>query len=93
MVVGYGRYELVVLYHNCVIANMGGQNATMKQDDYDISLVKFDKLVLLLAKSTFVFPPHVEQVLFADDLNNLKAVLIKSEEEHELFMAKISYRR
>jgi hypothetical protein len=50
---------LVVLYCNWVMTNMVGQNATMKRDNYGFSLVKFDKLVPLLAES-FVFPLHVQ---------------------------------
>lgn len=69
LAVDYGRYELVVLYCNWVMANMVGQHATMKRDDYGFSLVNFDRLVPLSAES-FAFPLHVEQVFFADDLNN-----------------------
>jgi hypothetical protein len=68
-IMDYGRYELVVLYCNWVMTNMVGHNANMKRDDYGFSLINFDKLIPLLAKS-FAFPLHVEQVLFADDLNN-----------------------
>ena len=69
LAVDYDRYELVVLYYNWVMANMVGQNATTKQDEYGFSLVNFDRLVPLSAES-FAFPIHVEQVFFADDLNN-----------------------
>ena len=69
LAVDYGRYELVVLYCNWVMANMVGHNATMKRDEYGFSLVNFDRLVPLSAES-FAFPLHVEQVFFADDLNN-----------------------
>ena len=65
----YGRYELVVLYYNWVMANMVGHNVTMKRDEYGFSLVNFDRLVSLSAES-FAFLLHVEQVFFADDLNN-----------------------
>ena len=63
-----GRYELVVLYCNWMMANIIGHNATIKQDNYGFSLVNFDRLVPLSAES-FAFPLYVEQILFADDLN------------------------
>jgi hypothetical protein len=69
LAVDYGRYELVVLYCNWVMTNMVGHNATMKRYEYGFSLVNFDRLVSLSAES-FTFPLHVEQVFFADDLNN-----------------------
>ena len=69
LAVDYGRYELVVLYCNLVMANIVGHNVTMKRDEYGFSLVNFDRLVPLSAEF-FAFPLHVEQVFFADDLNN-----------------------
>ena len=51
------------------MTNMVGHNVTMKRDEYGSSLVNFDRLVPLSAES-FAFSLHVEQVLFADDLNN-----------------------
>ena len=41
LAVDYGRYEMVALYCNWVVANMVGQNATMKRGDNGFSLVKF----------------------------------------------------
>jgi hypothetical protein len=61
LVVDYGRYELVVLYCNWVMTNMVGHNATMKRDDYEFSLVNFDRLVSLSAES-FAFSFLVEQL-------------------------------
>ena len=69
LAVDYGRYELVVLYCNWVMANMVGHNVIMKRDDYGFNLVNFDRLVSLSTES-FAFSLHVEQVFFADDLNN-----------------------
>ena len=69
LAVDYGRYELVVLYCNWVMANMIRHIATMKRDDYGFSLVHFNRLVPLSTES-FAFPFHVEQDFFADDLNN-----------------------
>ena len=82
LAVDYSRYELVVLYCNWVMANMVGHYATMKRDDYGFSLVNFDRLVSLSAKS-FAFPLHIEQVFFVDDLNNngWKVVLRKESRE------------
>jgi hypothetical protein len=68
-IMDYGRYELIVLYCNWVMTNMVGHNVNMKRDNYGFSLINFDRLIPLLAKS-FAFPLHVEQVFFADDLNN-----------------------
>jgi hypothetical protein len=51
------------------MANMIGHNVTMKRDEYGFSLKNFDRLVSLSAES-FAFPLHVEQLFFADDLNN-----------------------
>jgi hypothetical protein len=47
LAVDYGRYELVVLYCNWVMANMVGHNVTMKRDDYGFSLVNFDRIISL----------------------------------------------
>ena len=69
LAVDYGRYDLVVLYCNWVMANTVGHNAIMKRDDYGFSLVNFDRLVSLSAES-FAFPLHIEHIFFADDLNN-----------------------
>ena len=60
-VVDYGRYELVVLYCDWVVANTVGQIVTMKQDDYGFSFVKFSKLVSLSAKS-FEFSLNIEHI-------------------------------
>ena len=79
-----------MLYCNWVMANMVGHNATMKRDDYEFSLVNSDRLVSLSVKS-FAFSLHVEQVFFANDLNNhgWKVVLRKEPREKELFIEKI----
>ena len=47
LVVDYGRYKLVVLYCNWVMANMVGHNVTMKRDEYVSSLVNFDSDTIL----------------------------------------------
>jgi hypothetical protein len=82
---------LQVLYRNWVMANIVGHNATMKRDDYGFSLVNFDRLVPLSAKS-FAFPLHVEQIFFVDDLNNngWKVVLKKEPREARVVSSKDS---
>lgn len=68
LAVDCGHYELIVF--NILIGwwQTPLQNATMKQNDYNFSLVKFDKLVSFLTES-YTFPFYVEQLFFADDLN------------------------
>ena len=61
LAIDYGRYKLVVLYCNWVMANMVGHNVTMKRDEYRFSLVNFDRLIPLSAEY-FTFSFHVEQV-------------------------------
>lgn len=66
----YGSFQVVVLYCNWVVANMVGRtSATMKRDPYGFTLVNFDRLIPFSAQS-FAFPLHIEQVFFADDINN-----------------------
>ena len=53
----------------CVVLqliNMVRHNATIKRDDYRFSLVKFVRLMPVLAE----FPLLVEQIFFAYNLNN-----------------------
>jgi len=59
----YGRFHIVVLFCNWVVANYGGIMAIMKRDKYWFTLVSFDRLIPLLAKS-FAFPMHIQQVFF-----------------------------
>ena len=91
LAVDYGRYELVVLYCDWMMVNMVGHNTTMKRDDYGFSLVDFDRLVPSSTES-FAFPLHVEQVFFADNLNNhgWKVVLRKEPRGAKVVYEKIS---
>ena len=41
LLVDYGHFEVVVLYCNWVVANMKGDGATMKRDDYGFTTVNF----------------------------------------------------
>lgn len=50
---------------------MVGHNAIMKRDDYEFSLMDFDKLMSLPTES-FAFALHVEQAFSADDLTNIE---------------------
>jgi hypothetical protein len=59
----YGRFHIVVLLCNLVVANYGSIMTTMKCDKYGFTLVNFDRLIPLLAKS-FAFPMHIQQVFF-----------------------------
>ena len=43
--VDYGHFEVVVLYCNWVVANMKGDGATMKRDDYSFTTVNFERLI------------------------------------------------
>ena len=74
----YGHFEVVVFYCNWVVANMKGDGATMKRDDYGFTIVNFDKLIPYSVQS-FVFPLHIEQVFFAPDIAKCgwKVVLCK----------------
>jgi hypothetical protein len=65
--VDYGHFEVVVLYCNWVVANMIGDGATMKRDDYGFTIVNFERLIPHSAQS-FAFPLHIQQVFFAPDL-------------------------
>ena len=65
--VDYGHFEVVVLYCNWVVANMKGEGATMKRDEYGFTTVNFERLIPYSAQS-FAFPLHIEQVFFAPDV-------------------------
>ena len=65
--VDYGHFEVVVLYCNWVVANMKGDGATMKRDDYGFTTVNFDRLIPYSAQS-FAFLLHIKQVFFAPDV-------------------------
>jgi hypothetical protein len=67
LAVDYGHFEVVVLYCNWVVANMKGDGATVKRDDYGFTTVNFDRLIPYSAQS-FAFPLHIEQVFFAPDV-------------------------
>ena len=43
--VDYGHFEVVVLYCNWVVANMKGDGASMKRDDYGFTTVNFERLI------------------------------------------------
>ena len=60
--VDYGLFEVVVLYCNWVAANMKGDGATMKHDEYGFTTVNFERLIPYSARS-FAFRPYIEQVL------------------------------
>ena len=65
--VDYGHFEVVVHYCNWMVANMKGDGATMKRDDYGFTIVNFERLIPYSAQS-FAFPLHIEQVFFAPDV-------------------------
>ena len=65
--VDYGHFEVVVLYCNWVVANMKGDGATMKHDDYGFTTINFERLIPYSAQS-FAFPLHIEQVFLAPDV-------------------------
>ena len=53
------------------MTDMVGHNAIMKRDDYEFSLMDFDKLMSLPTES-FAFALHIEQAFSADDLTNIE---------------------
>jgi hypothetical protein len=59
----YGRFRIVILFWNWVIANYGGTTAIMKRDEYGFTSMNFDRLIPLSVKS-FAFPMHIRQVFF-----------------------------
>ena len=63
----YGHFEVVNLYCNWVVANMKGDGATMKRDEYGFTIINFERLILYSAQS-FAFPLHIEQVFFAPNM-------------------------
>ena len=65
--VDYEHLKVAVLYCNWVVANMKGDGATMKRDDYGFTTVNFDILIPYSAQS-FAFPLYIEQVVFASDV-------------------------
>ena len=67
LLVDYDHFEVVVLYCNWVVANMKGEGATMKRDEYGFTTVNFERLVPYSAQS-FAFPLHIEQGFFAPDV-------------------------
>jgi hypothetical protein len=64
LLVDYAHFEVVVLYCNWVVANMKGDGATMKRDEYGFTTLNFEILIPYSAKS-FAFPLHIEHVFFA----------------------------
>jgi hypothetical protein len=67
LAVDYGHFEVVVLFCNWVVANMRGDGATMKRDDYGFTTVNFGRLIPYSAQS-FAFPLYIEQFFFAPDV-------------------------
>jgi hypothetical protein len=61
-----------------VLATSIGARATMKQDEYGSTLLKFDRVIPYSA-DLFVFPLYIEQVFFANkvDKPGRKVVLLK----------------
>jgi hypothetical protein len=59
--VDYGKFEVVVLYCTWAQANKSGARASMKCDEYDFTLFKFDRLIPYSAYS-FAFAFHEQQV-------------------------------
>ena len=55
------------IYCNSVVANMRGDGATMKRNDYDFTSINFQRLVPYFAQS-FAFLLHIEQVYFPPDV-------------------------
>ncbi len=51
---------------NWVKANYIGSNATVKRDEYGFTFVNFNSPIPI-SNQSFVFPIHVEQVLFSND--------------------------
>jgi hypothetical protein len=51
-----------------VLVTSIGVRATMKQDEYGSTLLKFDRVIPYSADS-FSFPLHIEQVLFVDEVD------------------------
>ena len=76
--VDYKKFELIVLYCKWMQANIWGARATIKHDEYDFTMIKFDHLIPYSSYS-FAFPLHMQQVFFVDDVGNLqwKVVLQK----------------
>ena len=64
--VDYGHFEVVVLFCNWVVANMKGDGATKKRNDYGFTIVNFERLSPYSAQS-FALLLHIEQVFFAPD--------------------------
>jgi hypothetical protein len=61
-----------------VLATSIGARATMKQDEYGSTLLKFDG-VIPYSGDSFSFPLHIEHVFFADEVDKpgWKVVLLK----------------
>jgi hypothetical protein len=55
------------LFCNWVKADYIGNNVIVKRDEYGFIVVNFTSLIPIFDKS-FVFPLHVEQVVFSNDL-------------------------
>jgi hypothetical protein len=59
----YGRFQIVILLCNWVMANYKGFTTIMKYDDYGFTIVNFEQLIPLSTQS-FAFPMHIEQRFF-----------------------------
>jgi hypothetical protein len=61
-----------------MLATSIGARVIMKQDEYGSTLLKFDR-VIPYPSDSFVFPIHVEQVFFVDEVEkpDWKIVLLK----------------
>jgi hypothetical protein len=72
--VNFGRFQTVLLLCNWVVANYGGSNATMKQDQYGFTSMNFECLIPLSAQS-FAFSMHIQQMFFFFFLQTIPMVL------------------
>jgi len=59
----YGVLNIIMFLYNWVKVNYTRNNATIKIDEYNFTLVNFNSLIPI----SFAFPIHVEQVFFSID--------------------------
>jgi hypothetical protein len=62
----YGVLNTIIFFCNRVKASYTRSNATIKGNEYDFTLVNFNSLIPIF-NQFFVFPIHVEQVVFLAD--------------------------
>jgi len=84
--VNYSGLCVIVLLCKWIKANYRGNSATIKKDQWGLTLANFNSLLPLGAES-FAFPMHIEQVFFADakDEPRWKIVLRKEVQGRQVY--------